>query len=146
MKRLKLFSIALAIVLLAGSTADAPIHAYLSWKSIKRRVRITAYSCKQPHEKNILADGRKANNELGFAVPRDGSIPLGSYVELPNNKGGRYADDKTSIKASKKFKYNLIDIRWYESIRSKPKTRAVNRELCKRFDMGYAIVTIYLKP
>jgi len=134
------------ILFLMAGTIKAPTHSIVGWKTdrVLHNYRITAYSSKQPREGNKTATNKCAKNEIGFATPRNGSIKLGEYVRLPNNEI-RIADDKTSKWASRKFKGRLIDVRYYQSIKSKPETKSVTKELCRRFDMGRDDIEI-VKP
>jgi len=105
-----------------------------------RWVRITAYSPKQPREGYKNHKGKIVKNERGIAVPK-GFLTDGTRVILPNGEI-RIVDDRIPLKSSKKFNHQTVDVRYYYSIKSKSKTRAVNRELRKKFDLGYGYIRI----
>jgi hypothetical protein len=103
-------------------------------------VRILGYSPKQPNEGSKLPNGKSARNEKGCAVPA-GFLPYGTVVIFP---GGirRTTDDRTPEKAVRIIgTRKLIELRWYQSIKSKPKTRAVNREV-RHKDMGWGSIWV----
>lgn len=127
-----------SLLLLGMGIVQAPISNYYYVK-----VRITAYSSKQPREKSKTAMGKSAKNEKGVATHKS-FLPFGIKIELPNGDI-RIVDDRIPNKSAKKFNYNVIDVRYYESIDAKPKTRAVNRELRRKYDMGWDIIKIYRK-
>lgn len=98
-------------------------------------VRILAYSPKQPRESSKLPNGKSARNEIGCSVPKR-FLPYGTPVIFPN-KQRRIVDDRTPETAVKIIgTRNLIELRWYQSIKSKPKTKSVNKEVRKK-DMGW---------
>lgn len=126
----------LILIFWLGSIAEAPILPYYWLK-----VRILAYSPKQPREGHKTATGKSARNEIGASCHKS-FLPLGSVIEWRGQK--RIIDDRTPFKAVKIIgTNNLIELRWYESIKAKQKTRAVNKELRKRFDGGWGIVKVW---
>ncbi|MDI6788803.1 MAG: hypothetical protein QME51_10570, partial [Planctomycetota bacterium] len=98
------------------------------------RVRLSAYSPKERGELSVNHKGKKIKNEIGFATRRP-DIPDGTWIMLPNGEW-KVKDDKTSRKYG-----NRIDVRYYESITARPKTRAVKRQLNK-LDMGWDYIIV----
>lgn len=103
------------------------------WRIERMYVRLTAYSPKQRFEKSVNHKNKSIRNENGVAVPK-GLIPDGTVVRLPNGDF-RVVDDRVPR--------NVVDVRYYQSIKSKPKTRAVYKELCKKFGMGKDYIEVY---
>ena len=104
------------------------------------RVRLTAYSPKERFEHGITALGKSARNETGAAAHKS-FLPLGTRIEYKGQV--RIIDDRIPTRSAKKFKYKVVDFRYFESITSKSKTRSVSKELKKRFDKGFDIIKIY---
>ena len=102
--------------------------------------RITAYSSKERFEHNKTALGKSANNEKGVATHKS-FLPFGTKIEYKGQV--RIVDDRVPSRSAKKFNYKVVDFRYYQSLDSKPKTRAVNRELRKKFDGGWGVIKIY---
>lgn len=105
-----------------NSVAQAPC-----FRITKLYVRITAYSPKEIGEKSINHKGKSIKDERGIAVPK-GFIPDNTMVRLPNGQT-RIVNDRMPKKGNK------IDVRYFQTLKSKSKTRAVSKELCK-LDMG----------
>ncbi len=126
------------IVILMSGIANAPTMPYYYVK-----VRILAYSVKQPKEGYKNALGKSARNEIGASCHKS-FLPLGTIVEYQGDR--RMIDDRTPYKAVKIIGTNrIIELRWYQSIKSKPKTKNVNKELRKKFDKGWDYIKIYYK-
>ena len=121
-----------------------PLMAYAPAPDVRIKVRITAYSPKQPHEGNKNALGRCAKNEDGVSVSRylrkHYNIRNGDTLMFSDGST-RIVDDKPARWAERKFGGKLVDRRFYESIKSRPETRKVNRELMK-FDLGWDWITV----
>lgn len=137
---LGLFGAILCLFLCLAEVAEAPIRPAPKYYTIK--VRLTAYSSLQPREGNKNAMGKCARNEKGVAVAR-GLLPLGTRIQLPNGQI-RIVDDHTSKWAARKFKGMLVDVRYFESIKSKPESRAVNKEL-RKYDKGWGEIKVFSK-
>ena len=107
--------------------------------------RLTAYSPKSPKDGNRNHRGKLVKNETGCAIPWDMintyNLKDGDQLEI-EGVGIRTIDDRVPKRAAKKFDYMVVDLRYYHSIRSKPETRAVDRELRRRFDKDYGWVRI----
>lgn len=127
--------ITLILCLIGSGVAQAPTSTY---KRVK--VRLTAYSPKQPRESNKNHRGQSVKDEDGVAVPK-GLLPDGTIIRLPNGEY-REVDDRIPRKSARKFDYRVVDVRYYQSINSKPKTRAVNKELAREFDMGWGYIEV----
>ena len=120
----------LSLILLGiCSQAYAPDYRY-----VRVKVRITAYSPFERGEMSINHKGQSIRNEEGFAT-RHPLIPDGTWIQLPNGEW-RVKDDKTARKYS-----NRIDVRYFDSITAKPKTKAVRKQL-RKLDMGYGVILI----
>lgn len=132
----------MSLILLIGMAnvaATPTARPVYSAPGLKRYVRITAYSPKQPAEGNKNSLGKCAKNERGVSVSRylrkkydidDGDIIVFSDGDR------RIVDDKPARWSERKFKGMLVDRRFYQSIKSKPETRAVNKEL-RKLDLGW---------
>lgn len=141
---MKKILLALVLVLGMAQTAAAPVKPV---ESIRLKVRITAYSPKQIAEGNKNAIGKCAKNEDGVSVSRylrqKYDIDNGDTIVFSDGDR-RIVDDKPARWAERKFKGKLVDRRFYESIKSKPETRAVNKEL-RKFDLAWDWITIIKK-
>lgn len=137
MRKFSLILLTAIAVFLLQSVAECPTMPYYYMK-----VRLTCYSPKQPRESSKTALGTCAKNEYGVAVPK-GFLPFGTKIVLPNGDD-RIVDDRTSRWAGKKFGGKLVDIRYYTTIKSKPKSRSVKKEL-RKLDMGYGIIRVYFQ-
>lgn len=115
--------------------AEAPIR-----ETYTLRVRLTAYSPKQPRETSINHRGKSIKNEDGIAVPK-GLLPDGTVIKLPDGSY-RTVDDRIPYKSAKKFGCMVIDVRYYQTITAKPKTKSVNKQL-RELDMGRDEIAVY---
>jgi hypothetical protein len=110
-----------------------------------KNIRHTAYSPKQPGEGSLTSTGKSARNEKGIAVPRSwirkGWVRRGSIVKIKNGHH-RIVDDDYPSNKSKEFDDKVIDVRWYESITAPAKTKQVNRELMRKFDLGCGTIIV----
>lgn len=52
-------------------------------------------------------------------------------------------DDRLPYRSAKKWNCKVIDVRWYQSIDSKAKTKAVAKELRREYDGGYGIIKVW---
>lgn len=123
--------IGLILVFGMGLMAETPVY---QWKTY--RVRLTKWSPKQKGEtyKNALG-GRLKEGDLASWM-----FPLGTVVYMPDGSWG-VVRDRPSRWAHKKFKGRLVDECLIESIKSKPKTKAVNKEL-KKHDEGWGEIKV----
>lgn len=131
----------LAIILFLVLTMSAPAMAP-GWRIERLYVRLTAYSPKQPREGHHNRYGEDVRNEKGIAVPDALDIPYGTLIRLPNGNVRVVDDTYPTRTARKKFKNMVMDVRYYQSIKSKPKTKAVNKEICRHFDKGWGYVEV----
>jgi uncharacterized protein YwbE len=115
-----------------GSLAEAPCTPYYYVK-----VRLTKFSPKQKGEtyKNATG-GRLKEGDLASRT-----FPLGTKIQMPDGNIG-IVKDRTSKWAHRKFNGKLVDECLIQSIKSKPKSRAVNRELM-RHDEGWNYIKVY---
>ena len=136
-KRTELVALILIFTFMAIEQAQAP-----TYKMMTLRVRQTAYSPKQPRESDRNHKMKKIRNEIGVAIPKQlmKLIPDGSVVYTDDDV--RVADDRYGAKGASRFGGNCIDLRYFQSIKSKPKTKAVNRELRRRFDNGWGNIKV----
>lgn len=136
----------IALLLIMSNLIVAPIQRIVGYRVVKtlKNYRILAYSPKQPREGSKNALNQCAKNERGIAVPRQ-TLSYGTLALLPNGQI-RNTDDRSPEKAVKNLgTRRFIEARWYQSIKAQPKTKAVNRELRKYFDMGRGDIKI-LEP
>ena len=129
-------------LLIYGSMAHAP-----QYKAIKviHHVRILAGSAKQPHEPSKNAWGQSIKNEDYIATLK-GWLPRGTIVRLPNGEV-RVMNDHVNRKAEKRIgTRRIVEVYYYESVKSRPKTRAVNRELRRDYDQGWDDIEILWRP
>ncbi len=134
---LRVLGASLFVILLRALIVDAPTMPYYYI-----RVRITAYSQKQPYESSKTSLGKTSKNEIGAAVPK-GFLPYGTKIVLPNGQR-RIVDDRVPQKSVRTHKTKcVVDARYFESVKSKSKTRAVNKELRKKFDMGWGTIKVF---
>lgn len=128
---MKYLTIILLIGLMAG-IVEAPTTAFYCV-----RVRLTKYSPKQRGEthKNAMG-GRLREGDLSSYM-----VPLGTKIQMPDGSFG-IVKDRPAKWAHKKFGGKLVDECLIESIKSRPKTKSVNKEL-RKYDMGWGVVKIY---
>lgn len=129
-------------LLLCSAMAYAP--GYEPLYTIKH-CRLTAASAKQIGESSKNAWGQSIKNEDYVAV-RPGFLPRHTIVRLPNGEV-RKVNDHVPRKAQRILgTRRIIDIYYYESIDSRPKTKAVTRELCREFDQGWDDIEVLWRP
>ncbi|MDI6788130.1 MAG: hypothetical protein QME51_07150 [Planctomycetota bacterium] len=140
-----LFPLFLAVFMVGYPlSVQAPVYTPKQPIYKKVYVRLTAYSSKEKWEGSRTATGKSARNEKGVAVHKSFPYPFGTNIILPDGQR-RIIDDKVPTKSAKRFKLSVVDVRYYESIKSQPKTKAVSKELCKKFDKGYDYIWIETK-
>ena len=127
------------IVLGGVLTVQAPTGHYEPVKSapIKKRilrVRITAYSPKEPRESKIGMRNNRITNEKGCAVSRDllKIIPYGSKIRLEDGSI-KIVDDTTNRRLKK-----TVDIRYYGSLN---KNKSIKKQL-QKLDGGWGEIEI----
>ena len=126
----------LFLILMTG-IVEAPCLPYYYIK-----VRLTCYSVKQPKEGNRTSLNKCAKNERGVAVPK-GFLSYGTKIILPDGDE-RKVDDRIPNKSARKFNYKVVDIRFYETITARPKTKLVNKQL-RKLDMGWDYIKVYMQ-
>lgn len=132
------------LVLLLASPVLAP-ELGSDVKMVVNRVRFTAASAKQRGESNKNAWGQSIKNERYVAV-RPGFLPRYTIVRLPNGEI-RDVNDHIPKRAERIIgTKKIIDVYYYESVKSKSKTKAVSKELRCKFDQGWDSLEIIWMP
>ena len=130
-RKIAIMTILVGLLMTGWSYVDAPVCQFKTYK-----VRLTKWSPKQRGEtyKNAMG-GRLKEGDLASRM-----FPLGTVIYMPDGSWG-VVKDRPSKWAHEKFRGRLVDECLIQSIKSKPKTRAVNKEL-RKYDEGWGEVRI----